>query len=306
MAVLLAASLASCSSTDYRVPIASFQESVANGTEAVATYFAGMNRFERDLYLHEVAYDAGRELATAEKTPEGTKPTALSGKVFSPRSIQARVDALRLVGLYALGLGELVNSEAPSAFGESTVKLGEQLAQTFTKLKDGGDDGAKEYLGPLTAIVAEVGKRWVEGKRDAMIAASIEVAAPEVQKVLARIEADLRSIVTPLRETGEKAMLSVLVRSYNKSRAAMSLEQRKLALEEIAAAYDRHEVVMAADPVLFVRDMRSAFDQLVKYAESGHSSSEASSLAANLRSLQAEAKRLGASVEQLRKVNKGD
>lgn len=308
LAVFVAVALTGCSSANYQPPIASFQESVVTGSGAVATYFTEMNRFERDLYLHDVAYDASIELATAVVDASGVrKPTALPGKTFSPRSIQARVDALRLVGLYAQGLGELASSEAPAAFGDSARQFGEQLAGTFTKLQgDAADSSAKAYLGPLSTIVAEVGKKWIEAKRDAMLAESIEAAAPQVHAVLTQIEEDLQTVVKPLRETGEKQMLASLVTNYNKARSGMSLEQRKAALDAIAAAYDRYAVVTAADPAVFVRNMRSAFDQLVKYAKSGHSPSDVRSLVAHLKSLEGEAKRLWSSVDGMRNVKKGD
>lgn len=301
--VVVAAVFASCSSANYQPPIASFQQSVVTGAGAVATYFTEMNRFERELYLHEVAYDATIELATAAVDANGVRtPTALPGKMFSPRSIQARVDALRLVGLYAQGLGELASSEAPAAFGDSAKQFGDQVAGLFGKLKD---DSSASYVGPLTAIVAAIGAKGIEAKRDRMLMASIKAAAPQVRAVLDLIESDLAKIVLPLRDTGERKMISDQIRSYNETRATMSLEARKAALLRIAAAYDRLEVGSSADPAVFVRSMRAAFDKLVQYAETDHSPDDVQSLVAHLQSLEHEAKRLWSSVEEIRTIRKG-
>lgn len=301
--IVLIASASGCRTTNFGPPIGSFKSSVETGSAAVATYFTEMNRFEREVYLSEVAHDPDIELATSVINEKGEKAkTALSGKTFSPKSVQARVDALRLVGLYAQGLSELAGTDAATTFGESTKKFAEQLKTTFSGL---ADDTSAAYIAPLTSIAAEFGKMAIEWQRDIMLRESIKEAAPAIRDVLTLLESDLTTIVKPLRDTGTKQMLTDAIRSYNADRAKMSLEQRKAALAKISAAYDRADASVAADPAAFVRSMRSTFDKLVTYAESDHRPKDLPSLIQHLKSLEDDAKRLWASVEEIRNIRRG-
>ncbi len=108
----------------FREPVAQFQMGTAQASTALGGYYAEMNRFERNLYLDERLYDTGLEVLATDASGQ---PTPLLGKVFTPESIQARMDAIALLGVYAERLVTLAGSEVPGKLPESAQPLGQQL-----------------------------------------------------------------------------------------------------------------------------------------------------------------------------------
>src|SRR5262245_43805694 len=97
LAVLMGLSLSwGCATAQWAKPIGDFQASVDASVSVIGSYYKDLNVFERRLYLESVALDPKQGVFATS----GGKPTALAGKVFSADSIQARLDALRLVSAY--------------------------------------------------------------------------------------------------------------------------------------------------------------------------------------------------------------
>ena len=130
----VALATAGCGNQRYRELIATFEQSVETTSAAVGTYFSELNEFERELYLQERWLNPELEVAASD----GNAPTPLVTPVFDPDSIKARMEAIRLLGVYGRRLAELAGTEAPAKFASNVEALGgnlSKLANTFGSLK---------------------------------------------------------------------------------------------------------------------------------------------------------------------------
>src|SRR5262245_57575575 len=173
LSVLACAALmlvAGCDNAEYRQQIAAFQQSIGNTRSAVESYYLEMNQVERDICFLRLGLDKQKSLgikfltdsrrrevteieASVEVTrSEGRQPRPEDGEVtegettvevtvgdgpFPRKAIQARLDAISLLGLYGRRLAELAGSKAPLAFADNSAALGEnivKLSGTFASL----------------------------------------------------------------------------------------------------------------------------------------------------------------------------
>lgn len=291
-----------CGNKQFREHISTFQQSVEATSAAVETYYTEINEFERELYLQERLLDPREEVLLTDRTGS---PTPLMGGPFGPESIQARTDAIRLLGLYGQRLAELAGTEAPARFAAGAEVLGknlDNLADTFGSLKD---DSAPNYVGPIGAIVGVYGQMILESRRDAALRAAIEDGAVAVRTVLALLEKDLTNIIDPQRRTGTLQKLASLVTFYNTERVQMGLAERRQLLEEIRRTAARYELLVSSNPADAIRSMSEAHEALVKYARSNRRSENLSELLSALEEFQNRAQRIGDAVQQLRELRKG-
>jgi hypothetical protein len=116
----------------FREPVARFQQGTAQVSTALGRYYTEMNRFERDVYLDERLYDPTLEVLATDASGQ---PTPLLGKLFSPESIQARMDAIALLGIYAERLAILAGAEHPDRVLEGAKPLGDTLGSLGRQLE---------------------------------------------------------------------------------------------------------------------------------------------------------------------------
>lgn len=308
LCVVLAAT--SCGNQRYRALIATFEESVETTSAAVGSYFTELNEFERELYLQDRVLDPSLEVAA---TDDGV-PTPLVTPVFDPDSIKARMEAIRLLGVYGRRLAELAGTEAPAKFASNVEALGgnlEGLANTFGSLKDKKegkkeDATAEKYAGPVAKIIGVVGQMILERKRDAALTAAIRDGAPAVRNILDLLENDLNEVVNPQRRTGALVTLASLTNDYNERREGMSKSARKEALEEIRRAAHHYELVLATNPAELIQSMRDAHEALVRYAESDRRPENLAEVVARLEEFHRRAQRVSEAVHELRQLRKGE
>jgi hypothetical protein len=262
----LALALAGCKTPgSYREPVARFQEGNTAASAALGKYYQELNRFERDLYLDERLYDTSLEvLATADK-----QPTPLVGKLFSPESIQARMDALALLGVYAERLAALAGAEDVGKLPEGAQALGTQLGTLGTRLQTlagRGDATASRYVAPVTSLVGVVTSLFLENKQGQALQKGLEEGAPQVQALLDLVETDLVEVLGPQRLTGAKQALASRVTYYNAQRDKLSLAERRAVLEDLRQAATTYEALVVAHPAELARALRDAHEALLRFA----------------------------------------
>jgi hypothetical protein len=266
IAVIVASS---CAVNRYKVPVGDFRNKTIKSTSVLADFYVTRNQYEVDLYLNEVAVDP--KLEVLAKNPDGT-PTPLGKPVFSPGSLKARLDALDLIGAYANRLADLASSEAPAKFKDAASLLGQNLttlSNTFSGLASGGGDPtAIKYVGPVGKLIGAIGEMILEQKRDQLISAGINKAAPEVDTILGQVKNDLDTIFSLQLSTGATQRLATLVAGYNVDRERLSYQERKIRLSEIRDAAALRSTEIASAPSSLVTSMSSAHQALVKLAMS--------------------------------------
>jgi hypothetical protein len=260
--------LAACAPTaPLRAPIEDFERGVAATARAIAVYYNELNALERDLYLDERVRDPSLEIAYRS----GAELTPLAGATFSPESIAARLDALDLLRLYGVRLAALAGTEAPETLAGGLTALGaraDAVRETFLRLQE-SDGSAAKYGGPLGTLAATFAQSALEGARDALLRRAIGDATPAVNTLIDLMEADLATIVRPLRLTATKVTIANLVSDYNARRQKMSESQRRSAANRIRDAQERYEATLLFKPAGLMQDLRDAHGALVSYARSG-------------------------------------
>jgi len=285
----------------YREPVARFQAGTAQASTALGEYYAGMNRFERDVYLDERLYDPGLEVLATDARGQ---PTPLLGSIFSPESIQARMDAIALLGLYAERLATLAGAEHPGKLPEGTRVLGKQLGalgQQLESLSKKGDASASRYVEPVATLVGVLGSLYLENKQGQALQQGIERGEPQVQAIIDLLETDLVEVLGPQRLTGAKQALASRVVFYNTHKDKLSLADRRAVLEDIRRASEAYEALVVANPVDLARALRDAHAELVRFARAERSLSSFEELSASMRAFQDRVEVAAAAVQRIQK-----
>ena len=288
----------------YREPIAHYQEGTTQARSALGLYYAEMNRYERDLYLDERLYDPGLEVLASEPTGQ---PTPLLGKRFSPESLQARMEAISLLGLYAERLAALAGAENPGQLPEGTQVLGERLGALGTELESlsqRGDASASKYVEPITTLVGVLGSLYLEGQQAAALQKGIEEGSPRVRAIIDLLEADLVDVLGPQRLTGLKQSLATRVAYYNLHKHELSLAERRAVLEDIRRAAEDYEALVAAHPVDVARALRDAHESLVRFAQAERKVESFEELSSAMQSFQGRVESAASAVQRIHQAHR--
>ena len=148
-----------------------------------------------------------------------------------------------MIGVYANRLADLASSDAPQRFNSAATLLGDNLtslSSTFGTLSGAGDPTANKYIGPISKLVGAIGEMILENKRDQLITAGIQSAAPQVDDLLILIKNDLDKIFSLQASAGGNQRFATLASAYNnEDRTKLSYEVRKQRLAEIKDAARR-------------------------------------------------------------------
>ena len=314
--VVLVCLTTACDNAAFREEIGEFQKAMLDSRAGVESYYQEMNSFEMDLYL------LSRELNSKERLsfvygplkPDEEKPAvnAKAGYIngpFSPASIQARLDALKLIGLYGTRLAELAGTSAPAQFETEVSALGANivnLSKTFEKLGGSGDSTAVNYVTPIAKIVGVVGSLFIERKRDKELVAAIIEATPQITKITTQLGIDLGEVVSPLRRTGLKQSIGLLTNYYNKEIAQTSTrENRRKLLAEVKGMIRQYELLTTAQPGQAVDSMEEANQALFAYAKSGRNDSDFVHLVAKIGEFRDRATQIAKAIQEIREIRKG-
>jgi hypothetical protein len=288
----------------FREPVAQFQKGTAQASTALGLYYTQLNSFERDLYLDERLYDTSLEVLATD--PAG-RPTPLLGKLFSPESIQARMDAIALLGVYAERLTTLAGSEQPGKLPEESKTLGTQLGslgQQLQMLAKKGDASASRYVEPITTLVGVVTSLYLENKQSAALQKGIEQGAPQVNAIIDLLEADMVDVLGPQRLTGARQALASRVVYYNTWRDKLSLAERRAVLADIRHATEDYEALVVANPVDMARALRDAHDALLRFARAERKLESFDDLSAAMQVFKGRVEMASAAVQRLREPPK--
>lgn len=297
-AIALLAPLGACVTADFREPVGDFTTAMGQANGIIGSYFTGMNAYERELYLQRALYDPGMEVVARDAAGS----TALMPTV-SAASIEARLDAVRLLSTYGARLAALAGSDAPARVQAGSKVLGDKLSalsQTFQSLAGAGDPTAASFVGPISTIVGVFGEMILEAQRDAALRRAVQDGAPAVNTILDQLERDLDRVVQPLRTTGSFERVSSQITYYNATRTTLGFEQRRALLEQIGAEMSQHEAALAADPGEAVDGIRDAHAALVRYATSARKPQDLHALVSAIETFNRRLRPLAEAVQQLR------
>ena len=256
-----------CAVNRYQAPIGKFRVKVQDGVTVLSDFYNTRNSYERDLYLLGISLDSDLEVGTTDQ--DGNR-TALGSPVFSEESIKARLDALRLVGIYGNRLAELAGSEAPANFQDAATLLGTNLVsleQTFRTLAN-NDSTAGSFIGPISRLIGAIGNMILQAQRDRLIVEAVTEATEPVRTILDLVRTDLNTIFSIQVATGQSQIVADLIIYYNDNRTTMSYEERRDFLSTIAGAYEGLQMAVVASPTALIDAISRAHEALIKLANS--------------------------------------
>jgi hypothetical protein len=284
--LVFSAVVSGCAANRYEAPVTTFRDETQQTIGVLGEFYSSRNSFEIDVYLRSVGTDPTQRVGTED---EHGIPTPLGKPIFSPDSINARLDALNLIGIFANRLYDLANTTAPADFQTAATSLGTNLGsldKTFQTLEGAKDPTANKYIGPVSALIGAIGQMYLGHQRDQMIKKAISDGAPEVDKILSQLRDDMDNVFSNEVVTAAKENLASLVRAYNDDRAKLSFEQRTARLAEIKVAAAESAASVGSAPANLVSSMQDAFKALVQ-AMSSHQKDKPVTLAALNRALEA-------------------
>ena len=317
--LLLIVFLSACDNAEFRKQIEAFQLAMSDSHTAVEAYYLEMNQFEKDLYLLRRELDAKQDLGVvfAPLTPvtPGSSPALLKDALyingpFSPKSIQARLDAIKLLGLYGNRLAELAGTTAPTVFETESAALGKNivgLSKTFSDLAGSGrDTTAASFAAPVGKLVGIVGKLFLERKRDKELIAVIKEATPQVTELTTQLMKDFDEVINPQHSSGAKATLALFVNLYNDERetAGSTRAGRKKLLAEINDLAHQYELLTTENPQDMVESMEDANQALLAFANSGQKEPDFSRLVARIGEFRNRAKEIVAATKEIRDIRR--
>lgn len=345
LAAIALFALASCSTPQYEPLVGNFGQSVAKSSNAIQGYYASINDVARQAYIDQIIYT--KELKLVEVPPDASPvPMAIRDgagnstalvTLIDPASIKARTDALQIIAVYGDKLTALSTSSAPTQIDTSSEALGadlKNLGSTIQALTAPGQELAKTdktlgaYAGPVSALVGSLGRMYAQRKVDDAIKEAVNNAAPQVNKILDLIDADLNSAIQPLEKIYGLQALSNRVIFYNqldqrltdevfaKSKPAAAggkatiassdllsqMTTRRTLADQVATAAANYAQLTQIEPEQLTQAIRTAHAALLKYANGDHSPQNLAELAAAFQAFNATVTSIATPISQLDKA----
>lgn len=277
LAVLLALLLmAGCAQTSgYKEPVAAFRANLDASAAVLAGYYKDMNQLERDCFLQERLHDPKLPVRHANMG-------ALRGEAFPASAVQARLEAISLLGRYGGRLGELAGSEAPARFESASAALGGNLQTVranFAELVKSADANAQDYLTPVGQLAGLLGRMYLEHQRDKALTEAIQQGAPLVEGILDLLKRDMEAVVAPQRLTALDQAYTEQILFYDQNRHALTFAERQKVLADLNQAAQKYYAAKGYRPAELVEGIREAHQALVRYASSDRQPASLSELA---------------------------
>ncbi len=306
----------SCDNTEFREQIGEFKTAMGESRTAVESYYLEMNQFERELYLLQREIDKSLPAgvtymsdANPEIPFEFQNTNLYVEGPFTRESIQARLDALKLIGQYGTRLAELAGTDAPSTFSDNTAALGSNvvnLSNTFRKLSksEPSDLSAANYIQPISKLVGIVGQLYLENKRDKALVQSIRDASPIISVINHFLKNDLSAVIGPQKDTGLRKAVAMLLMNYNENRAALDRKGRRQLLDEVNATVRKYELFKDAEPASIVDQMEQTNKALLDYANSGRNKTSLARMVIQFGEFRDYAQKIAKNVQEIREIRR--
>lgn len=243
-------------------------KSLETGSATLMEYFNTLNTFDREgfkliLSLNsdcrlEADYVSGdcqyfTDLLSGRSPGETTiykSPLEISPYI-SNEALNARLQLLSLLSVYAKSLSILASDESPEQFKKSISNLRAAGISLNDRIKSAGDTGGQpialssssldeRYLTPLSEIIGILGKIYLNESKWSAIRSLVNEASPYVDTILASLETDVELAESAYRDIAQDNAGELLV-YYNKKKnlSEMTRGEKKQVLD----AYDHYNTM---------------------------------------------------------------
>ncbi len=304
-----------CDNSEYQKQIGDFQTAIDESRSALESYYLEMNQFERDIYILRRETNSKLSLgiiygdmASTDNPLDRGKDALYVNGPFTPASIKARLDSLKLIGLYGKRLAELAGTDSPAVFESGTSALGQNisnLTNTFRQLSGSGTDKtAASYIPPISTLVSIVGRLYLERKRDKALTEGIQQGSRYITQITGQLKIDFAEIIKPLKGTGLTAQISTLLQNYEDEREKITRNDRKKLLAEINSIVRTYELFVAADTLDVIQSLEDANQALLLFANSGMKRTGFTQVVARVGEFRDKAKQIAEIIKEIREIRR--
>jgi hypothetical protein len=298
-----------CDNAEFQDQIGEFQKAMSESRSSIETYYLEINQFERDLYILQRQLDGKQAGVKYDKPLVFDSANMYVNGPFSTDSIQARLDALRLIEKYGARLAALAGTDAPTRFADNTSALGTNLvnlSNTFRKLSksEPAEFSAANFITPISRLVGIVGKLYLENKRDRALIESIREGSKYITIINYYLKKDFERIIDKQRESGLKQTINALVVNYNKTREAADREARREMLQEINDVVRTYELFSASKPSAIVDQMEDANQALLGYVNSGRNKADLAQMVARFAEFRDYAEQVANNIKEIKEIRR--
>jgi hypothetical protein len=266
---IVAVLLAACSATDFRQPVAAFDDAVNEGGRLVDAY--GRERAEANFALRRAAIAQRQDLInlrSADCRP-GAAPQACTLRVGPGRTVMAApVPAARPAELaaalaaYADNLAAVAGAETEADFDRAAQKLTDAVRGLAAKVPGRGDNVAA-LADPAGALFGALGGLALQQRRFTLLRNAINAADPAVQDAataLAEVTGGQREQAANDRATliGAMAVQFNALQASSGAAGAAAIAQREALLTRFTALQEQQRRLLADDPAAELRKLGEA------------------------------------------------
>lgn len=260
LTIALLSSAAGCASV--KISGDSFQKGVASASAPIADNYRKLN---------SVQSDANQEEYAADRCVTSCAPLVkenLNVTKFPPKSVQIRLEVIRVLNSYAAGIADLSGSDAPADAASQLESAGAQ-AKSLSEKISAADSSFKvsQYFEPLSSLAGIILAQSLERKRDKALVAAITAADPQIKKILELIKNDFEDIKDANGTAYDQAMAD-LVAYYNLNSKRLSYQERSFLLSKIREINSLRAEIASLDPNELVSGIADAQNALHIYATS--------------------------------------
>jgi hypothetical protein len=272
--VALLAGLAACSASDFRPPIAAFDEAVTQGGRLVEAY--GRERAEANFALRRAAIAQRQDsimLRSADCRP-GAAAEACVLRVGPGATIMAApapaarpAELAAALATYADSLGQVAGATTEADFDRNAQKLTDAVRGLGNALPGRAAETAASLADPAGALLAALGGLALEQRRFKLLQGAINTADPAVQgaaTALAEVTAGQREQAAADRAT----VIARMVTQFNALppnagmgggvAGAPAVVQREALLTRITQLQEQQRRLLADDPATELRRLGEA------------------------------------------------
>jgi hypothetical protein len=187
---LVLVTIASCTTVNFKEPVASYTKSVAESGQIFTKYYSLQNETQRKFYLFNFKYNKTLRMEAGDA---GGYRTGLYF-YYSPQTMKARLESLRLISAYGERLTVLAGDELPKQLSDKGAAIISDAGLIVAKLRNVSPEEAVQnanFLKNTETLGSALIKMYAEHRQSETLRVAIGTGHDAVKSMLLIIQDDL-------------------------------------------------------------------------------------------------------------------